>query len=409
MRRKVFAALTLFMIMLLVGCGDTTSGGITTSRKPESVEKVQDSILNIVPNTCSAMVVDNSTASYGLSLNGSEISSDQFYEIMDFCKEHYIEKVWGYFNYPNGKISFKWNVSDSDAEFIFQGDDKEKKEVSERSALRFLDGHAIYYYSDDLAIFLETEDYYYTLSDDKKSLTLMDKGNEWPQHFTWEYAEKIMELDPNIDTVTLSLPKKNMSIPFYRKGTEPQDSSRPLDESVANVFTAISEYQNGNQVSFDDEDLWAVYGSWNELQTNPIAGQPIEIYAESDKIVFVYGDGIILNWNYNAHEVQISKRETNDSSWSPSELDQALFDDVNYALSNGKTTNCNMSQEQLKELYEKIADGSFFDASYFSYVTEYGRDRYNYDISYDGLTVTVYHDTIDDTYGFDISTESVPN
>jgi hypothetical protein len=35
-------------------------------------------------------------------------------------------------------------------------------------------------------------------------------------------------------------------------------------------------------------------------------------------------------------------------------------------------------------------------------VTEYGRDRYNYEIKYDGLTVTVYYDSSTDTYGFDI-------
>ena len=84
------------------------------------------------------------------------------------------------------------------------------------------------------------------------------------------------------------------------------------------------------------------------------------------------------------------------------DLEQQLFDSINYALSIGLTTNCDMSQEALKQIYEKIEDGSFFSESMFSYVTEYGKDRYNYEISYDSLELVVYCDYITGLYGFEI-------
>lgn len=85
-----------------------------------------------------------------------------------------------------------------------------------------------------------------------------------------------------------------------------------------------------------------------------------------------------------------------------SELSQILFNSINYALSIGATSNCDMSQENLKKLYEKIEDGSFFEESLFTYITEYGKERYNYKIGYDGLALCVYYDSSEDLYGFDI-------
>lgn len=84
----------------------------------------------------------------------------------------------------------------------------------------------------------------------------------------------------------------------------------------------------------------------------------------------------------------------------PTELEQKLFDYINYAS--------DMSQDDIRAIYDAIGDGSFFSGTYFEYVTEYGKDRYNYEICYDGLTVTVYCDYIENIYGFDISTEYVP-
>jgi hypothetical protein len=83
-------------------------------------------------------------------------------------------------------------------------------------------------------------------------------------------------------------------------------------------------------------------------------------------------------------------------------LEQKLFNSINYALSQGANFNCDMSQSDLKEIYESIEDGTFFEDSYFEYVTEYGRDRYNYEMKYDGLTVTMYYDSSTDTYGYDV-------
>ena len=85
-----------------------------------------------------------------------------------------------------------------------------------------------------------------------------------------------------------------------------------------------------------------------------------------------------------------------------SELEQKLFDSINYALSIGSTSNCDMDQETLKVIYEKIEDGSFLEESMFSLVNQYGKDRYNYEIGYDALVVCVYCDYTENLYGFDI-------
>ena len=91
-----------------------------------------------------------------------------------------------------------------------------------------------------------------------------------------------------------------------------------------------------------------------------------------------------------------------DNNTNSSELEQSLFNSINYALSIGMTSNCDMSQKTLKELYEKIEDGTFFEESMFSYVAEYGKDRYNYEITYDSLNVIVYCDYTTSLYGFEI-------
>lgn len=87
-----------------------------------------------------------------------------------------------------------------------------------------------------------------------------------------------------------------------------------------------------------------------------------------------------------------------------SELEQKLFDSINYALSIGATSNCDLDQETLKVLYEKIEDGSFFEESMFSLVNQYGKDRYNYEISYDALVVCIYcvYNYTENLYGYDI-------
>ena len=106
--------------------------------------------------------------------------------------------------------------------------------------------------------------------------------------------------------------------------------------------------------------------------------------------------------NVEPNTEQTTQNSQVDNNINSSELEQALFDSINYALSIGMTSNCDMSQETLKELYKKIEDGSFFEESMFSYVTEYGKDRYNYEITYDSLNVIVYCDYTTGLYGFDI-------
>lgn len=117
----------------------------------------------------------------------------------------------------------------------------------------------------------------------------------------------------------------------------------------------------------------------------------------------------VMEEENSANEIidRISQNNPMDSNVSEidmnsSELEQKLFDSINYALSIGVTSNCDMSQETLKEIYTKIGDGSFFEESMFSYVTEYGKDRYNYEISYDALNVVVYCDYDTGVYGFEI-------
>lgn len=91
-----------------------------------------------------------------------------------------------------------------------------------------------------------------------------------------------------------------------------------------------------------------------------------------------------------------------DSKYEGNELQSKLFDSVNYAFSQGASQNLDMSQADLKEIYSEIEDRTWFENSDFQYVTEYGKDRYNYDISYEDLLLTIYYDSTSDLYGFDI-------
>lgn len=50
-----------------------------------------------------------------------------------------------------------------------------------------------------------------------------------------------------------------------------------------------------------------------------------------------------------------------------------------------------------------IKDGSFCENAMFTYVSEYGSDRYNYELNYDALEVIVYYDSISNLYGFEFS------
>ena len=91
-----------------------------------------------------------------------------------------------------------------------------------------------------------------------------------------------------------------------------------------------------------------------------------------------------------------------DSKYEGNELQSKLFDSANYAFSQGASQNLDMSQADLKEIYSEIEDRTWFENSDFQYVTEYGKDRYNYDISYEDLLLTIYYDSTSDLYGFDI-------
>ena len=105
----------------------------------------------------------------------------------------------------------------------------------------------------------------------------------------------------------------------------------------------------------------------------------------------------------NTHPENAQSTNANsDVSLKSSDLEQALFDSINYSLSIGTTNNCDMSQDILKKIYDKVEDGSFFEETMFSFVNEYGKERYNYEISYDSLVVIIYHDSIEDMYGFEI-------
>jgi hypothetical protein len=109
-----------------------------------------------------------------------------------------------------------------------------------------------------------------------------------------------------------------------------------------------------------------------------------------------------IAWAIYASNSEEPTDQSNVSDNISNNLEQKLFNSINYALSQGANFNCDMSQSDLKEIYESIEDGTFFEDSYFEYVTEYGRDRYNYEMKYDGLTVTMYYDSSTDTYGYDV-------
>lgn len=410
--KKYLLVLSLIIVCcLLSSCGTNEekyekgeSSNITNNedgqKKKESLESVQEQVLYHVPDTCFATVVDNVTASYGLSLNGSKISSDQFYDIIDFCKAHEIEKAWGNFKYSVGTIDFKWSV-DGESEFTFKDSDKNKETVSERSALRFLDGHPIYFYSDDLAIFLENTSYSYNLTPDRKKLTVSADGYEWPLSFTWELADKIMKLDPLIDEVDLYLPKKSMNLPFYREGTVSNEPEKTLSKSVETVYYNVVSLKQGNDVEFEDSDLRAIYDNWTSLKNNPIAGQPIDVFGYGDTIEFAYGDGTSLIWKYNEHTITLAQGEPQAPTVT-NDLEQKLFDSINYSLSIGLKENADMDQVTLKEIYDQMCDGSFFETTMFSYISEYGDEKHCIDISYDSLWMTVYYDSSTGLYGFEI-------
>lgn len=131
---------------------------------------------------------------------------------------------------------------------------------------------------------------------------------------------------------------------------------------------------------------------------------PIDYKEDANTLTLIYSNGKTLIINLQDWTTTVGSIADNNSdvSTNSSELEQKLFDSINYALSIGMTSNCDMSQETLKELYEKIEDGSFFEESMFSYVTEYGKDRYNYEITYDSLNVIVYCDYTTGLYGFEI-------
>lgn len=108
------------------------------------------------------------------------------------------------------------------------------------------------------------------------------------------------------------------------------------------------------------------------------------------------------NLNNITSENTHSTNSNLDKSSKTSDLEQALFDSINYSLSMGITNNSDIDQETLKQIYDKVEDGSFFEETLFSYVNEYGKDRYNYEISYDSLVMIIYYDRIEDVYGFEI-------
>lgn len=197
--------------------------------------------------------------------------------------------------------------------------------------------------------------------------------------------------------------------------TETNDTNtevRTLEESILSVYTVISDYiDTGKVLEFNTDDLWALYNNWNEIQKMKMFEKPIDIKTTNNVVEFYYDDGLCLVWDFYENTADIITVEqnyeeiaNNESSVDveESELSQILFNSINNALSTGATSNCDMSQENLKKLYEEIEDGSFFEQSLFTYITEYGKERYNYEIGYDGLVLCVYYDSNEDLYGFDI-------
>lgn len=197
--------------------------------------------------------------------------------------------------------------------------------------------------------------------------------------------------------------------------TETDDTNtgvRTLEESILSVYTNISDYMDtGKVLEFNTDDLWALYNNWNEIQKMDMLEKPKDMKTTNSIVEFYYDDGLCLVWELYGNTANIITVEhnyeeiaNNESSVDveESELSQILFNSINNALSIGATSNCDMSQENLKKLYEKIEDESFFKQSLFTYITEYGKDRYNYEIGYDGLVLCVYYDSSEDLYGFDI-------
>ena len=187
---------------------------------------------------------------------------------------------------------------------------------------------------------------------------------------------------------------------------------RTLEESILSVYTVISDYMDtGKVLEINTDDLWVLYNNWDEIQKMDIFEKPIDMKAANNIVEFYYDNGFCLVWDFYGNTADIIKAEQNyeeivnserNDDMEESELSQTLFDSINYALSIGGTSNCDMNQENLKKLYEKIEDGSFFEESLFTYITEYGKERYNYEIGYDGLVLCVYYDSSEDLYGFDI-------
>lgn len=197
--------------------------------------------------------------------------------------------------------------------------------------------------------------------------------------------------------------------------TETNDTNtevRTLEKSIISVYTVISDYMDtGKLLELNTDDLWALYNNWNEIQKMKMFEKPIDMKTTYSVVKFYYDDGLCLVWDLNGNTADIITVEQNYEEIAnnesrvdveESELSQILFDSINNALSIGATSNCDMSQENLKKLYERIEDGSFFEESLFTYITEYGKDRYNYEIGYDGLVLCVYYDYSEDLYGFDI-------
>ena len=144
---------------------------------------------------------------------------------------------------------------------------------------------------------------------------------------------------------------------------------------------------------------------FNEYETNnnyDVLNKPNEGNAEisNEDLQDDYNDTIEESVNESSDQILSESDSENEGN----ELESKLFNSVNYALSQGAYQNLDMSQADLKEIYTEIENGSWFETTMFEYITEYGKDRYNYDISYEDIVITIYYDATSDLYGFDIMT-----